>query len=110
MSRITMVRYTCKPGRAAENEALVRAVFPELRAAAPDRVAYVVFRKGPEFVHLFLNLEGDDSSALTELPVFKSFSREVADRCEVPPEQTRLSVDLIDAYGLAPAGKGPLGR
>jgi hypothetical protein len=98
MQRLTLVRYTCKPDRAAENEALVHAVFKELRAAAPDKISYMVFRKGPEFAHLFLNLQGEDSAALTELPAFKAHTRDVAERCEVPPEQIRLSVELVEGY------------
>src|SRR5258708_650556 len=42
MQRVTLVRYAAKPDRAAENETLARAVFAELRAAAPDHVAYAL--------------------------------------------------------------------
>jgi len=41
MQRVTLVRYTTKPERAAENEALSRAVFAQLRSAPPEGVAYV---------------------------------------------------------------------
>jgi len=36
MQRVTLVRYTAKPDRADENETLARAVFADLRTAAPD--------------------------------------------------------------------------
>jgi hypothetical protein len=103
MQRVVLVRYTAKPDRAAENENLARAVFAELRAAAPEHVAYALFRDGLDFVHLFVNTRTDDSSALTELPSFKAYAKDVADRCEAPPEQTRLSVSLLESYGLTSA-------
>ena len=77
MQRVTLVRYTAKPDRAAENETLARAVFAELRAASPDHLAYALFRDGQDFVHLFVNTAADDSDALTELPSFKAFAKDV---------------------------------
>lgn len=103
MQRVTLVRYTAKPDRAAENEALSRAVFAELKAAAPDHVAYALFRDGAEFVHLFVNTEADDSSAVTELPSFKIYAKDVVERCEAPPEPMRLSLRLLQSYGLISA-------
>jgi hypothetical protein len=52
---VTLVRYTAKPDRADENEALSRAVFKELKAMAPAHVTYALFRNGLEFAHLFVN-------------------------------------------------------
>ena len=102
MQRVTLVRYTTKPDRAAENEALSRAVFAQLRTAPPEGVAYALFRDGNEFVHVFLNLKEDESAAVTELPAFKAFQDGMADRCEVPPQATRLAVQLVDSYGFRP--------
>ena len=101
MQRVTLVRYTAKPDRAAENEALSRAVFAELRITQPDHVAYALFRNGTEFVHMFLNLEDDDSSAVTELPSFRAFSRDSAERYQAPPEVTRLGLELVESYGFS---------
>lgn len=100
MQRVTLVRYATKPDCADENESLARAVFTELRAEAPDHVAYALFRDGAEFVHLFINTEADDSSPLTELPSFKAYVKDVIARCEAPPEPVRLSVRLLESYGL----------
>src|SRR5882724_5167753 len=100
MQRVTLVRYAAKPGRAAESETLARAVFAELRRAAPDHVAYALFRNGAEFVHLFVNAAADDSSALTELPSFKVYVKDIDERCEEPPQATRLSLELLESYGL----------
>jgi hypothetical protein len=103
MQRVTLVRYAAKPDRAAENETLARAVFTELRAAAPDHVSYALFRDRVDFVHLFINFEADDSSPVTELPSFKAYAKDVVERCEAPPEATRLSVRLLESYGLTSA-------
>jgi hypothetical protein len=100
MQRVTVVRYTTKPDHGAANEALSRAVFTQLKGAAPEGVAYALFREGNEFVHVFLNLRSDESAAVTELPTFKTFQEGMAERCEVPPQVTRLAVRLVDCYGF----------
>jgi hypothetical protein len=100
MQRVTMVRYTTKPERTAENEALSRAVFAEARTAAPDGVAYALFRDGDDFVHLFANLREDDSDAITELPSFKAFQAGIGERCVAPPQPMRLSLNLVEALGF----------
>ena len=105
MQKAVLVRYAVKPEHAAENEALSRAVFVELREARPDNVAYALFRNGLDFVHLFVNTAADDSAAVTELPSFKAYVKDIATRCETEPEVTRLSVDLIESYGF-PAVRG----
>jgi hypothetical protein len=38
MQRVTLVRYTAKPDRAAENEKLSRAVFAQLRNASSEGI------------------------------------------------------------------------
>jgi hypothetical protein len=103
MQRITMVRYTTKPNRAEENEALSRAVFRELDATAPEGIAYAVFREGRQFTHLFVNLCDEDAAVLTELPSFKAFAQDGTDRYEAPPTVERLSLQLIESYGFARA-------
>jgi len=100
MQRVTLVRYTTKPGRADENEALSRAVFAQLRSGAPEDVAYALFRDGNEFVHVFLNLKADESAAVTELPAFKAFQKGIDERCEMPPQATRLATQLVECYGF----------
>jgi hypothetical protein len=100
MQRVTLVRYTAKADRAEENQALSRAVFAELKTRAPDRAAYALFRNGVDFVHLFVNLEADDSSPITELASFKAFVKEIDARCEKPPETTRLALHLVESYGF----------
>jgi hypothetical protein len=101
MQRVTLVRYVVKPDQATENEVLSRAVFAELRARTPEKMAYALFRNGPEFVHVFVNLAADDAAALTELPSFKAYAKDITTRCETAPEVTRLGLDLLDSYGLS---------
>jgi len=101
MQRVTLVRYTAKPDRAAENERLARAVFAELKQAAPPHIAYALFRNGTEFVHLFVNTRDDDASELIGLASFKAYAKDVAERCEAPPEPLRLTGRLLESYGLA---------
>ncbi|HZP18940.1 MAG TPA: hypothetical protein VFB16_01920 [Bauldia sp.] len=101
MPRVTLVRYTAKPGRAEENEALSKAVFAELHKVAPGHVAYGLFRDGDSFLHLFVNTVEDDSSAVTELPSFKAFGANISERTVTPPETTRIAYDLVASYGLA---------
>ena len=100
MQRVTLVRYTAKPDRATENEALSKAVFAELKAAAPSNVGYALFRNGLEFVHLFVNLKDDDSSSVTELPSFKAYVKDIVERPEAPPASTRLTLQVLDSYGF----------
>jgi quinol monooxygenase YgiN len=103
MQRVTLVRYTAKPDRADENEALARAVHKELRATAPSGVTYLLFRNGGDFVHLFVNAKEDAAEALTDLPSFKTYIANILERCAAPPDQTRLSLTLLEAYGLSSA-------
>jgi quinol monooxygenase YgiN len=100
MQRFTLVRYAVKPEKRAENEALARAVFDSLRDSAPRHLSYAVFRREQEFVHVFMNLREDDSTALTDLPAFKAYSQDIAGRCEASPEITRLDLSLLDSYGV----------
>jgi len=102
MQRVTLVQYTAKPDRAVENEALSRAVFAELRASMPTGMTYMFFREGRDFVHLFVNTRSDDATVLTELPSFKAFTEGSMDRYETPPAVTRLSLEMVESYGLAP--------
>lgn len=100
MQRVTVVRYTTKPDRAEENEALCRAVFAQLRSAPIEGVAYALLRDGNDFTHVFLNLKADDAAVLTETPAFKAFSKEIKERCEVQPDAQRVAATLVDSYGF----------
>ena len=75
-------------------------MFEELRAKSPPGMAYALFRDGNDFAHVFVNFAADDANALTETDAFKAFTADIRTRCEAPPEQTRLSLNLVQAYGF----------
>ncbi len=85
--RKVMVRYQVKPGRAEENEGLIRKVFEELAKTNPDGLRYAAFKleDGLTFVHLASIETGDGSNPLSESPAFQEFQAEIRSRCEVPP-------------------------
>jgi hypothetical protein len=88
----TMVRYTVKPDRAADNEALVRQVYDELREKAPDGLHYATFvlEDGVSFVHL-ARVDGDrEGNPLTETAAFRAFQEEIGERTEVSPAASPL--------------------
>src|SRR5690349_930194 len=64
MKRV-MVRYTVKPGRAAENERHIEQVFAELARIAPAGVQYSAFKldDGVTFVHVYSH-ESDGGAGL----------------------------------------------
>jgi hypothetical protein len=101
MQRVTLVRYTTKPERTAENEALARSVFTEVHQRSPKDVAYALLRNGNEFIHVFLNLQADESASVTELPSFLKFQKDIAERCEIPPQVDRVAANLVDSFGFA---------
>lgn len=93
-----MVRYKTTSKEAADtNAALVRAVFEELKQRAPGGIRYASYRAedGVSFVHVATH-EGP-SEALTQLPSFKEFQREIKSRCAEPPVVTELSI--VGSYG-----------
>jgi hypothetical protein len=95
-----MVRYTLKPDRVAENEALARVVFEALKQARPRGLRYATFRLGDgvSFVHMVSHEEADGVDALTSLPAFKAFTAGIQDRCETPPQ--RFDLTEIGSHGF----------
>jgi quinol monooxygenase YgiN len=94
-----LIRYRVKPGRAEENEELVRAVYAELAELAPPGFRYATFRDGDAFTHVAFT---DGEPPLPSLPAFQRFQAGLEERCAEPP---RVRRDPIGAYvSLAPAG------
>jgi hypothetical protein len=89
--RKVMVRYRVKPGRAEDNEALVRAVYEELADLGPAGIRYSTHRldDGLTFIHLHESEVG--APAMGEFDAFREFQREIAERCEEPPVVSELS-------------------
>jgi hypothetical protein len=84
-----MVQYKVKADRVAENEKLVRAVYEELAAAAPDGLQYATFKlpDGVTFVHV---AQHADENPLRSIAAFQRFQDEIRDRCDEPPVATEL--------------------
>jgi len=85
-----MVRYKVKPDRVAENEALVRAVYDELRRTQPAGLRYATFRQddGVSFVHVAQTEDG--VNPLSDVEAFARFQDGIGERCEQAPTVTAL--------------------
>jgi len=90
MQRV-MVRYTVKPGHAAENERYIEQVFAELARTTPPGMRYAAFKldDGVSFVHLYSHETGS-SEPLRSLPAFQAFRAGLEERCAVAPVRTVL--------------------
>lgn len=97
--KTTMVRYKTSETQADANEALVRAVFDELRATKPGGLRYASYRLPDRvsFVHI-ATVESPDANPLLALPAFKAFQKDIKDRCVEPPVAVELSP--VDSYGF----------
>lgn len=97
--RTVMVRYKTKEGQAATNEALIHAVFDELRSREPGGLNYASYRlaDGATFVHIAM-LDGIGENPLTSLPAFKAFQSGIKERCSEEPVVTELA--RVDSYGF----------
>ena len=98
---ITIVQYRTRPDRAEENQALVEAVFAELRASAPDGLRY------ESFVHVAEVSTADGTNPLTGTAAFAEFVREIGDRCVEGPRAT--SASLVGEYGFLAAPEATRG-
>jgi len=97
--KIVLVQYKTRDDAAAENEALVHAVFDELRAGAPAGLDYGTFRHadGSSFVHLAVIDTPDGSNPLVSLGSFKHFQEDLGERCVDGPSPEDLVA--VDGYG-----------
>lgn len=96
--RTVMVRYKTKEGQAAANEALIHAVFDELRAREPGGLRYASYRlaDGATFVHVATVDSAENP--LSSLPAFKAFQSGIKERCSEEPVVTELAP--VDSYGF----------
>ena len=95
-----IVRYRVKPDRAEENSELVRAVYAELSAQQPPGFKYTTFVQddGVSFVHIAFADDGVQPP-LPQLAAFQRFTAAIAERCDEPPQTTKLAT-VIGSYGL----------
>ena len=96
--KTVMVRYKTSAAHAQANEALVQAVFDELRSLAPGGLRYASYRlpDGVSFVHL-ATLDSPGENPLTTLASFKAFQAQHKERCVEQPVVTELT--LVGSYG-----------
>ena len=94
-----MVRYKTSEKQADANEALVHAVFDELRKSAPGGLRYTCYRSTADatFVHV-ATLDVPDENPLTGLASFKAFQKDLKDRCVELP--TFMELSAVDSYAV----------
>ena len=87
-----MIRYKTKQDQAAANEALVHAVFDELRTRKPVGLRYGTYRlaDGVTFVHIATMTTPAVGDDLTGQASFKAFQKDLPARCAEPPVITEL--------------------
>lgn len=94
-----VVRYTPKPDRADENQALVEAVFAELAANDPGGLRYATLRLADgTFVHI-ADVQGD-TNPLQETAAFAAFQQGLGDRCEEGHGPNPQEAVLVGSYGF----------
>jgi hypothetical protein len=101
---VTVVRYTTKPDRADENQALVEKVFAELHDASPEGLRYMTLRlaDGVSFVHVASIETSDGANPLGATSAFGEFQREIADRCQEGP--LPMEATVVGSYGFPLTG------
>lgn len=106
--RTAVVRYQVKPDRLAEHEQLARRVYEELEALAPPGFRYATLRldDGVSFVHI-AETEPGVQAPLPQLEAFRAFTADIADRCDVPPDNRQAEV--IGSYRLLTVDAGRVG-
>jgi len=98
MTSAKVIRYSTTSEAADDNAALVRDVYAELAADAPDGLRYVTFRldDGVSFVHIAL-LDEDDNP-LTRSAAFAAFQAELGSRLAGPP--VARDATIVGSYGF----------
>src|SRR5437588_9735722 len=89
-----VVRYQAKAERADENQQLIETVFAELEQHQPEGFTYKVFRldDGVSFIHVMIEHDVDHPESLQDVPAFRAFVADIADRCDVAPVATGATV------------------
>jgi hypothetical protein len=90
----TVVRYQAKPERADENQRLIEDVFADLDEHKPHGFTYKVFRldDGVSFIHVVIEHDVAEPDSLQDVPAFRRFLAEIADRCEIAPVASSATV------------------
>lgn len=94
--RWAFIRYTVRPDRGEENEALVRDVYAELERARPAGLRYATFKSEDGLTFTHIAWSESDRSPLLGLEAFQAFQAGIRDRCSEPPVVTE--VDEVGAF------------
>jgi quinol monooxygenase YgiN len=96
----SIIQYTVKEGKAAENAGLISDVFAQLLSANPKGIKYQVFNiDANSFMHI-ITFESDEANkAFTNLPAFQAFRANLNERLENPP--VRKEVVQVGSYQAA---------
>jgi hypothetical protein len=103
--KTVVVRYTVKPERVPEHEALVRGVFEALAADQPAGFRYHVVKMadGASFLHVARIAEGAPHP-LKGLAAFRKFQENIAERCATQPvSEEATELGAYDRPGTEPA-------
>jgi quinol monooxygenase YgiN len=93
-----LVSYKVKPKHVERNRQLARGFLNELSAAQlANRYAVFTLADGVSFVHLHLYEDEAEEKQFTQLPSFRTFEKDIAERCEEPPAVSKLGA--IGSYG-----------
>jgi quinol monooxygenase YgiN len=93
-----LVRYKVKPKHVERNRELAGGCLSELSAAQlANRYAVFTLADGVSFVHLHLYADEAEGKQLTQLPSFRTFEKDLAERCEELPAVSKL--EPIGSYG-----------
>jgi len=98
MSKSVVVTYKTKPEAADENERLVKRVYAQLAAVAPDEFHYATFRLGDGVSFFHLAIVDGEANPLSEMSTFQEFQRDISERCVEPPMV--LESTLVGSYRL----------
>ena len=99
---VTVVRYTTRPERADENQALVEKVFGELAEHRPEGLRYATFRleDGVTFVHVASTDTADGSNPLATTAAFGEFQQQIADELPISRPAVSRHLRLLKDAGL----------
>jgi hypothetical protein len=87
-----LIRYRTKPGYAARNEELIRAVYAELHQTRPEGLRYAAFKlsDGVTFLHVVQNEDSGSPSPLLTVKAFSGFQEGLAERRADGPSRDEL--------------------
>src|SRR5215218_4922902 len=99
--KTTLIRYQTHPDRTEENERLIKAVFAELEATAPEGVRYAALALGDgSFVHFVEVDTKDGSNPLSKIAAFAAFQRGIQERCLEQPKSQPATI--VGNYRMFP--------